>query len=52
MATGRLVFKREKDGNLKNMPYIDVCDVTEAFTHVNIKAIQEKKIQMIRMNMK
>ena len=43
-----LVFKRDT-GNLKNIPYIDVDDVTtafalEEFAHANIKAVQERKI--------
>ena len=47
-----LVFKRDS-GNLKNMPYIDVDDVTtafawEAFAHANIEAAQEKIIQTVR----
>ena len=51
----KLVFKRDT-GNLKNIPCIDVDDVTkvfasEAFAHTNIKAFQEKKIQTVRKNM-
>ena len=51
----KLVFKRDTD-NLKNMPYIDVDDVTkafisEAFAHVNIEAFQEKKIQTVCKSM-
>ena len=51
----KLVFKRDT-GNLKNMPYIDVDDVTkafalEAFAHANIEAAQEKRIQTVRKNM-
>ena len=54
----KLVFKRENKGNLKSMPYINVGDVTEAFTHANteaspdIEAIQKKKIHTIHMKMK
>ena len=51
----KLVFKRDT-GNLKNMPYIDVDDVTkafasEAFALANIDAAQEKIIQTVRKNM-
>ena len=42
----KLVFKRDY-GDLKNMPYIDVDDVTTAFTsksfaHANIEAVEKK----------
>ena len=53
----KFVFKRDT-GSLENIPYINVSDVTEAFAHVNveagqdIKAIQERKIQTVRMKMK
>ena len=51
----KLTFKRDT-GNLKNMPYIDVDDITtafalEAFAHANIEAFQEKRIQTVRKNM-
>ena len=51
----KLVFKRDIE-NLKNMPYIDVRDVTkafasEAFTLANIEGAQEKRIQTVRKNM-
>ena len=51
----KLVYKRDS-GNLKNMPYIDVADVTtafasEAFAHANIEAFQKKKIQTVCKNM-
>ena len=51
----KLIFKRDT-GNLKNMPYIDVDDVTtafalEAFAHANIEAVQEERIQTVRKNM-
>ena len=51
----KIVFKRDI-GNLKNMPYIDVHDVTKAFTSevfalANIVAHQESRIQTIRKNM-
>ena len=44
----KLVFKRDT-GNIKNMPYIDVDDVTKAFAskafaHANIEAEQEEII--------
>ena len=53
----QLVVKRDT-GSLKNMPYIDVDDVVDAFAHANIeadqdiKAIQERKIETVRMQMK
>ena len=53
----QLVFKRDT-GSLKNMPYINVGDVVEAFAHANIKAghdieaIQETPIETVRMKMK
>ena len=45
----KLHFKIDT-GLLENMPYIDVRDVTEAFAHANIEAIQEKNIQTDRKN--
>ena len=47
----KLVFKRDI-GNLKNMPYINVDDVTKAFASevfalANIEAAQEKIIQTV-----
>ena len=53
----KLVFKRDT-GSLKNMPYIDVSDIVEAFAHTNIeadqdiKAIQERKIETVCIKMK
>ena len=52
----QLVFKRDT-GSLKNMPYIDVGDIVEAFAHANIEAghdieaIQETAIETVRMKM-
>ena len=42
----KLVFKRDV-GNLVNMPYIDVGDVTDAFAHANIKALQERPLKTV-----
>ena len=53
----KLVFKRDT-GSLKNMSYIDVGDIVEAFAHANIEvghdieAIQETPIETVRMKMK
>ena len=53
----KLVFKRDT-GNLKNMPYINVGVIIEAFAHANIEAAQDieaikkRKIETVRMNMK
>ena len=53
----QLVFKRDT-GNLKNMLYIEMSYIVEAFAHANIeanqdiKAIQERNIQTVRMKMK
>ena len=53
----QLVFKRDT-GLLKNMPYIDVDDVVDAFAHANIEAghnieaIQERPIETVCMKMK
>ena len=33
----KFVFKRDT-GTTANMPYIDVCDIAEAFAHANIEA--------------
>ena len=53
----KLVFKQDTR-NLKNMPFIEMGDIVEAFAHANIeadqdiKAIQERNIQTVCMKMK
>ena len=43
----KLVFKRDT-GSLKNMPYINVGDIVEAFAHANIEAAQDIEIVRAR----
>ena len=38
----KLVFKRDTR-NLKNMPFIELGDIVEAFAHANIEADQDIK---------
>ena len=50
---GEKLFFKQDSGALKNMPYIDLDDVTtsfasEDFAHANIEAAQEKIIQTVR----
>ena len=46
----KLHFKRDT-GALENMLYIDIRDITEAFTHANIEAFQANNIQTVCKNM-
>ena len=50
LPRGKKFIYKQDTGNLKNMPYIDVGAVTEAFAHANIEAFQEKKIQKVYKN--